>query len=184
MPPYLNNREEGNKILKYLVERGADINCRDSEDLSVLDHAYKTCRPFATFLLFKYGGMIRRNCRETIQLKEWIMFTIANLANVRFCRHLVRHTSVFRKIYLTSFDEFHNYEIYEPFMSIISETEMPLSLKDQCRICIRNTISTHTEPGLQFEKCINTLCMPKKLKSFLMYGELEQFVSVRDDLSE
>ena len=35
----LNNHEEGNKIMKYLVERGADINCRDTEDLSVLYHA-------------------------------------------------------------------------------------------------------------------------------------------------
>ena len=167
--------------MKYLVERGADINCRDVEDLSVLGYAYKTCRPFATFFLFKYGGMIRRNCRETIQLKEWIMFTIANLANARFCRHLVRHTGVFRKIYLASFDDFHNYEMYEPFMSIIPETEMPLSLTDQCQICIGNTISTYTEPGLQYEKCINTLYKPKTLKSFLMY---EQFVSARDDLSE
>jgi hypothetical protein len=54
------------KILKYLVESGADINCRDTIDQSVLDHAYKTCKPFATFLLFKYGGMIRRNCKETL----------------------------------------------------------------------------------------------------------------------
>ena len=61
---------------------------------------------------------------------------------------------------------------------------MPLSLKDQCRICIRNTISTYTEPGLQFEKGINSLCIPKTLKSFLMFEELEQFVSVRDDLPE
>jgi predicted nucleic acid-binding protein len=42
---FLNNHEEGNKILKYLVESGADINCRDTKDQSVLDHAYKTCKP-------------------------------------------------------------------------------------------------------------------------------------------
>jgi hypothetical protein len=42
---YLNNHEEGNKIMKYLVESGADINCRDTKDQSVLDYAYKTCRP-------------------------------------------------------------------------------------------------------------------------------------------
>ena len=75
-------------------------------------------------------------------------------------------------------------EIYQLFFSITSETEIPLSLKDQCRICIRNTITTYTEPGLQFEKCINTLCMPKTLKSFLMFEELEQFVSVRDEVPE
>ena len=47
---FLNNHEEGNKILKYLVESGADINCRDTKDQSVLDHAYKTCKPFGTLL--------------------------------------------------------------------------------------------------------------------------------------
>ena len=185
---YLNIREEGNKIMKYLVERGADINCRDAEDQSVLDYAYKTCRPFATFLLFKYGGMVRRNCHETVQWYNWDMLINANLANVHFCRHLVRHTSVFRKIYLASFEVTHEgigpVKIYETFLSIISDTEIPLSLKDQCRICIRNTISTYTEPGLQFEKCINTLCIPKILKSFLMFEELEQFVSVRNYLTE
>ena len=185
---YLNNIEEGNKIMKYLVESGADINCRDSEDLSVLDYAYKTCRPFATLLLLKYGGMIRWNCRETIRMYDWEMLIIANLANAHFWRHLVRHTSVCRRIYLDVFDKFYKHigrnKIFEPFFSITPDTEIPLSLKDQCRICIRSTISTYTEPGLQFEKCVKTLCMPTTLKSFLMYDELEQFVSVRDDLSE
>jgi hypothetical protein len=46
-------------------------NCRDTKDQSVLDYAYKTCRPFATFLLFKYGGMIRRSCHGTIELRDW-----------------------------------------------------------------------------------------------------------------
>lgn len=47
---YLINQKEGNKIMKYLVESGADINCRDTEDQSVLDYAYKTCRLFGTLL--------------------------------------------------------------------------------------------------------------------------------------
>jgi hypothetical protein len=54
--------------MKYLVESGADINCRDTKDQSVLDHAYKTCKPFATFLLFKYGGMIRSMIRVFLYL--------------------------------------------------------------------------------------------------------------------
>ena len=104
---YLNNNEEGNKILKYLVESGADINCRDAEDLYVLDHAYQSFRPFATFLLFKYGGIIRRNCGETIRVDDWYRLIIANLANAHFWRHLIRHTSVCRRIYLDVFDEFY-----------------------------------------------------------------------------
>ena len=183
---YLNNHEEGNKIMKYLVESGADINCRDTKDQSVLDYAYKTCRPFATFLLFKYGGIIRRSCHVTIQLHDWYCLISENLGNANFWRHLVRHTSVCRRIYLDVIGDFNIWigciESLEPFFSITSDTEIPLSLKDQCRSCIRNAISRYTESGLQFEKCINTLCMPKTLKSFLMFEELEQFVSVRDDL--
>ena len=185
---FLNNHEEGNKILKYLVESGADINCKDTKDQSVLDHAYKTCKPFATFLLLKYGGMIRRNCKETLCVGDWRTLIIANLANAHFWRHLVRHTHVCRRIYFDIFDTFYKHigrnKIFQRFFSITPDTEIPLSLKDQCRICIRNTISTYTEPGLQFEKCVKTLCMPKTLKSFLMFEELEQFVSVRGDLRE
>ena len=87
-----------------------------------------------------------------------------------------------RKICIACFDKCRHH--IGPFMSIKSITEIPISLKDQCLICIRNTISTYTEPGLQFEKCVKTLCMPNTLKSFLMYDELEQFVSVRDYLPE
>ena len=189
---YSIDQKKGIKIMKYLVESGADINCRDTKDQSVLDYAYQTCRPFATFLLFKYAGMIRRNCRETIRVLNWYGLITENLADARFWRHLVIHTSVCRRIYL-DFNNSLNHRLLrsigydktlKPFFSIKSDTEIPLSLKDQCRICIRNTISTYTEPGLQFEKCINTLCMPKTLKSFLMFEELEQFVSVRDDLPE
>lgn len=185
---YLNNDEEGNKILKYLVESGADINCRDTGELSVLDHAISRCRPFATFLLFKYGDMIRWNYRITIRSINWYYLIIADLANADFWRHLVRHTSVCRRQYLDVFDRYYkkigHSETFEQFFSIKPDTEIPLSLKDQCRICIRSTISTYTEPGLQFEKCVNTLCMPKTLKSFLMFEELEQYVSVRDDLPQ
>ena len=185
---YLINQKEGNKILKYLVESGADINCRDTEDQSVLDHAYQSCRPFATFLLFKYAGMIRRNCHGIIGVSDWYDLIIANLADAHFWRHLVRHTSVCRRICLDVINNLYpdigRNERFKPFFSITSDTEIPLSLKDQCRICIRNTISTYTEPGLQFEKCINTLCMPKTLKSFLMFEELEKFVSLRDYLPE
>jgi ankyrin repeat protein len=65
---YLINQKEGIKIMKYLVESGADINCRDTQDQSVLDYAYQTCRPFATFLLLKYAGMIRRNFLQTLEM--------------------------------------------------------------------------------------------------------------------
>jgi hypothetical protein len=185
---YSINQKEGIKIMKYLVESGADINCRDTKDQSVLDYAFQTCRPFATYLLFKYAGMIRGNRRGTIQVFVWFRLIMANLADAHFWRHLVRHTSVYRRMYLNATNGLYQHigriEPFKPFFSITSETEIPLSLKDQCRICIRNTISTYTEPGLQFEKCINTLCMPKTLKSFLMFEELEQFVSVRDDVPE
>jgi hypothetical protein len=40
-------------------------------------------------------------------------------------------------------------ERLEPFFSITSDTEIPLSLQDQCRSCIRNAISRYTESGLQ-----------------------------------
>ena len=185
---YLIDQKEGFKIMKYLVESGADINCRDPRDYSVLDYAFQTCRPFATFLLFKYGGMIRRSCRGTIRAFVWLALIYANLADAHFWRHLVRHTSVYRRMYLDVTIDLYGLvgrlAKFEPFFSITSDTKIPLSLKDKCRICIRNTISTYTEPGLQFEKCINTLCIPKTLKSFLMFEELEQFVSVRDDLPE
>ena len=188
MQLYLNNIEEGNKILKYLVERGADINCRNTAGLYVLELAYIKCRPFATLLLFKYGGVNRRNWCGIFCALTWKKLILTDWANADFWIHLVRHTSVCRRIYLDIIDElgkrYVHANITGPFVSMISETEMPLSLKDQCRICIGNTISTYTEPGLQYEKCINTLCMPNTLKSFLMYKELEQFVSIRDCLPE
>jgi len=123
---YLNNIEEGNKILKYLVECGVDINCRGTEDLSVLDHAYTACEPFATFLLFKYGGVIRRNCREKFRAYDWYLLIIAKLANAHFWRHLVRHRSVCIRIYLDIIDEFckriGRAKILEPFFLITPDT--------------------------------------------------------------
>jgi hypothetical protein len=54
-------------------------------------------------------------------------------------------TSVCRRIYLDVIGDIDGWRRYsikplEPFFSITSDTEIPLSLTDQCRSCIRNAI--------------------------------------------
>jgi hypothetical protein len=71
-------------------------------------------------------------------------------------------------VYFDIFDTFYKHiegnKQFQRFFSITPDTEIPLSLKDKCRICIRNTISTYTEPGLQFEKCIPSFLTGSKVK--------------------
>ena len=170
---YEENIQEGNDIMEYLIKKGATLSCKDYRGRTPLEEAMITYRTFSTYILLKYGGRISSEQLDTF---SWSRGRgIKQLfPNVHFFRLLLRSNFEFRKLLPVYLEQLRDLQSTESFLSFLKEIDQPLSLKDQCRISIRNMISTDT--GVQFISSINTLGLPKLLQGFLMFDDFDQSV--------
>ena len=173
---YEDNIQEGNDIMEYLIKQGATLSCKDNSGRTPLDHAMMTYRTSSTFILLKYGGRILGEHLDKFpwNLKSWDGNIQDQIPNVHLFRLLLRSNFGFRKCLPVYLEKIQDLKSTESFSSFLKEVEQPLSLKDQCRISIRNMIST--DAGVQFIRSINTLGLPQLLLGFLMFDDFDQSV--------
>ena len=160
--------QEGHDIMEYLIKQGATLSCKDDSGRTPLEHAMMTYRGFSTLILLKYGGRISG---EHLDKFPWTdrSWSLNLLSNMHLCLLLLRSNFEFRtSAYLEKVSDLKS----KGFLSkLLKKVEQPLSLKDQCRISIRNMISTDT--GVQFISSMNTLGLPKLLQGFLMFDDID-----------
>ncbi|XP_076071126.1 transient receptor potential cation channel subfamily A member 1-like [Mytilus galloprovincialis] len=175
---YLELLKEGNKIMEYLLKRGAIVNCTDIHGLSPLDHGMKTHRHVTTFILLKYGGKTDRKYYEET---SWLINETYNneFTNVFLLYILIKHELKFRNI-IPMIMKRSNIITRSANDFIFEEFSKPASLKDQTRIIIRNSI--HGITGKEFESNIHGLPLPKTLKAFLVYNEIEPMLNIQNEI--
>jgi len=173
---YEEDIQEGNDIMEYLIKKGATLSCKDDKGRTPLEHAMMTYRTFSTFILLKYGGRISGKYLDKFPLSRHSRNQDIpdQIPNVHLFRLLLRSNFEFKRCLPVYLDKIRDLKSTESFLSFLKEVEQPLSLKDQCRISIRNMISTDT--GVQFIRFINTLGLPKSLQGFLMFDDFDQSV--------
>jgi len=173
---YEDNIQEGNDIMEYLIKQGATLSCKDDSGRTPLEHAMMTYRTFSTFILLKYGGRISGEHLDKFpwNLHSWDGDIQDQIPNVHLFRLLLRSNFEFRKFLPVYLEKLRDLKSTESFLSFLKEVEQPLSLKDQCRISIRNMI--YTDTGVQFIRSINTLGLPQLLQGFLMFDDFDQSV--------
>jgi hypothetical protein len=151
--------------MEYLIKQGATLSCKDDSGRTLLEHAMMTYRGFSTLILLKYGGRISGEHLDKFPWtdRSWSLHLVPNMY---LCLLLLRSNFEFRtSAYLE--------KVSKGFLlkPLKNKVEQPLSLKDQCRISIRNMISTDT--GVQFISSMNTLGLPKLLQGFLMFDDID-----------
>jgi len=176
LAPYEDNIQEGNDIMEYLIKQGATLSCKDDSGRTPLEHAMMTYRTFSTFILLKYGGRISGEHLDKFPWKHYGLNEDIQdqIPNVHLFRLLLRSNFEFRKFLPVYLEKLRDLKSTESFLSFLKEVEQPLSLKDQCRISIRNMI--YTDTGVQFIRSINTLGLPQLLQGFLMFDDFDQSV--------
>jgi hypothetical protein len=160
--------QEGHDIMEYLIKQGATLSCKDDSGRTPLEHAMMTYRGFSTLILLKYGGRISG---EHLDKFPWThsSWNLHLLPNMHFFLLLLRSNFEFRtSAYLEKVSDLKSKGF---LLKLLKKVEQPLSLKDQCRISIRNMISTDT--GVQFISSMNTLGLPKLLQGFLMFDDID-----------
>ena len=166
--------QEGNAIMEYLIQKGATLSCKDERGKTPLGYAMITYMTFSTFILLKYGGRISGKYVDKFlkSLRSRGGLRQDHIPNVHLFRLLWKSNFEFRKLIPVYLEKIRDLKSTESILSFLKEVEQPLSLKDQCRISIRNVISTDT--GVQFISSINTLGLPKLLQGFLMFDDFDQ----------
>ena len=175
---YKDNIQEGNDIMEYLIQQGATLSCKDDSGRTPLEHAMMTYRTSSTFILLKYGGRISGEHLDKFPWnpRSWYGPIQDQIPNVHLFRLLLKSNFEFRTFLPVYLEKLRDLTSTESFLSFLKEFEQPLSLKNQCRIAIRNMISTDT--GVQFIRSINTLGLPKLLQGFLMFDDFDQSVDL------
>jgi ankyrin repeat protein len=171
---YEDNIQEGNDIMEYLIQQGATLSCKDDSGRTPLEHAMMTYRTSSTFILLKYGGRISG---EHLDKFPWNLHSRYGpmqdqIPNLHLFRLLLKSNFEFWTFLPVYLEKIRDLTSTESFLSFLKEFEQPLSLKNQCRIAIRNMISTDT--GVQFIRSINILGLPKLLQGFLMFDDFDQ----------
>ena len=164
----------GNDIMEYLIKKGATLSCKDERGITPLAYAMMTYMTFSTFILLKYGGRIYGEHVDNflMSLRSQGGLRSDHNPNVHLFRVLWKSNFEFRKIIPVYLEQIRDLKSIESILSFLKEVEQPLSLKEQCRVSIRNVISTDT--GVQFIRYINVLCFPKLLQGFLMLDDFDQ----------
>lgn len=176
---YLEVLREGNKIMEYLLKFGAIVICKDIHGLSPLDYGMRTHRHISTCILLKYGCKIDRKYYEET---SWLINETYNyeLTNLFFLYILIKHELKFRNVLPLNIKRSNIITGTSTNDFIFEEFRKPASLKDQTRVIIRNTM--HTITGKEFESNIHGLPLPKTLKAFLMYCEIEPMLNIQDEI--
>ena len=171
---YEESIQEGNDIMEYLIEKGATLSCKDDRGITPLDYAMLTYMTFSTFILLKYGGRISGKYVDKFlkSLRSRGGLRQDHIPNVHLFRLLWKSNFEFRKLIPVYLEKIRDLKSTESILSFLKEVEQPLSLIDQCRISIRNMISTDT--GVQFISSMNSLGLPKSLQGFLMFDDIDQ----------
>ena len=181
---YEEDIHEGNDIMEYLIKKGATLSCKDDSGRTPLEHAMMKYRTFSTYILLKYGGQTSGEHLDTFpwSLCSWGETIQDQIPNVHLFRLLLRSNFEFRKLLPVYLEKLRDLKSTESFLLFLKEVEQPLSLKDQCRISIRNMISTDT--GVQFIRSINTLGLPQLLQGFLMFDDFDQSVRLSTEFQQ
>ena len=169
-----DNFQEEHDIMEYLIKKGATLSWKDVRGRTPLECAMMTHRTISTFILLKYGGRISGEHLDKFPLNRRTMCANFELPipNVHLIRLLLRSNFEFRRFLPVYLEQLRDLISTESFLTFLKEVEQPLSLKDQCRISIRNMI--YTDTGVQFIRSINTLGLPKLLQGFLMFDDFDQ----------
>ena len=169
---------EGNDIMEYLLYKGATLSCKGDSGRTPREHAMMTYRTSSTFILLKYGGRISGEHLDKFpwNLHSWYGPIQDQIPNVHLFRLLLKSNFEFSTFVPVYLEKLRDLTSTESFLSFLKEFEQPLSLKNQCRIAIRNMISTDT--GVQFIRSLNILGLPKLLQGFLMFDDFDQSIGL------
>lgn len=161
----LSDLKEGLEISKYMIEKGAALDCRDRSGISLFEAALNTGRILPTVLILKYGVEMNTYIFDEILegqgTKAYLIFILLKLC-FRMRNIVAKHIDGLPSVHIKSI--------------ILSEIEKPMSLKDQCRIRIRNSITV--TPGLDFQTAIYSLPLPELLQSFLLLNDIENYIYI------
>jgi ankyrin repeat protein len=175
---YEDNIQEGNDIMEYLIQQGATLSCKDDSGRTPLEHAVMTNRTSSTFIFLKYGARISGEHLDKFpwNLHSWYGSIQDQIPNVHLFRLLLKSNFEFSTFVPVYLEKLRDLTSTESFLSFLKEFEQPLSLKNQCRIAIRNMIFTDT--GVQFIRSLNILGLPKLLQGFLMFDDFDQSIGL------